>query len=673
MNDTSRDNINAVPQPPSLSSFLSDKQNDILHRSGVEICSLTVEKITAIVDRRVDEGSLSDEELVEFLKVANALYRGGAQIISDGEYDLTFLNELRLRHPRHPFLIEVEPEPAFLGKTVELPVRMLSTEKGYTRKSIDQWCSRIRKAAMDMGKNFEHLEFKVTPKLDGFAAYDDGKHLYTRGDGRRGTDITRVFERGLCVANSGERGLGAGEIVVNRRYFEENLQPYFENPRNFQTSVIKEKDLEEHAEKAIRDKAALFYPFAILPSWTGTWQELISDFDGIVARARASVEFDVDGVIIETTDTDLKNSMGATRHHHRWQIAYKENLAAAQVTVIEVVPQTSRSGRINPVAKVEPTRLSGAMIQRATAHHYKMVVDKGIGPGAIIELTRSGEVIPKIEKVLSPVAAIVPDECPSCKSKLVWDSDYLYCTNNIGCPAQIANTMEHFFKMLRHVDLFGTATVERLYDHGIRTVDEIYRLNAKDFGQMGFGPRQAENLVDQLNRSRAERIEDWRFLSAFGIFRLGPGNCEKLLAHYPLEDIFNLTEEQIIRVEGFAKKSASFLIEGLRRIKPLFAKLYSLGFNIERTLIKNISKKQLSPISGLHIVFTGTMTHGSRDDMEKEAKILGAKVGKAVSGKTNMLVTGENVGATKVNDAIQKGVRIVSEKDYLSILEKSVG
>jgi DNA ligase (NAD+) len=650
--------------------MFTDEQKEILERSETELRALTEEQVDAIVKGQIKETELSDDELVEFLEVANSLYRGGAGIISDAEYDFTFLSELRSRHPQHPFLHNVEPEAAFIGKTVELPARMLSTDKAYTKKKIEQWAANVKKKAMSKGKGFDSLEFRVTPKLDGFAAYDDGEHLYTRGDGRRGTDITRVFERGLSVADDGARGLGPGEIVVNRPYFDQNLQPYFENPRNFQTSVIKEKELEEHAEKAIKDKAAVFYPFALLPSWRGTWQQLMESFDAIVTDYRSRVSYDVDGVILEITDEELKSELGSTRHHHRWQIAYKENLQAAQVKVIEVFPQTSRSGRINPVARVEPTRLSGALIQRATAHHYKMVLDKGIGPGAVIELTRSGEVIPKIGNVITPVEPVVPERCPSCGSGVVWDGDYLYCTNNIECPAQIANTMEHFFRMLRHVDLFGSATIEKLYANGIRTVDEIYQLKAEDFeGRMGFGPKQSENLVDQLNRSRSERIEDWRFLTAFGVFRLGPGNCEKLLGHYPLEEVFNLTEEEVVAVEGFAQKTATVVVEGLKRVKPLFDKLYALGFNLERTPILEQSEKATSPISGLQIVFTGAMTHGSRDDMEKEAKSLGAKVGKSVTGKTNILVTGENVGATKMNDARAKGVKILTEEEYLAQLK----
>jgi DNA ligase (NAD+) len=649
---------------------LTEDQKAILYRSDVQLKFLTVEKIVAVAERRIDEDALADDELVEFLQVANALYRGGAGIISDAEYDLTFIAELRRRNPHHPYLSQVEPEAAFVGKTVELPVRMLSTEKAYSKREIEQWAARIKKTAMELGKDFDKLRFKVTPKLDGFAAYDDGDRLYTRGDGRRGTDISRVFERGLYVATGGNRGLGAGEIVVDRRYFDENLALFFENPRNFQSSVIKEKELDDHAEQAILEKAAVFYPFALLPSWEGTWQELIGAFDAVILRMRSAVNYDVDGAIIEITDDELKDNLGATRHHHRWQIAYKENAETAQVKVVNVVPQTSRSGRVNPVAEVEPTRLSGAMIQRATAHHYKLVLDKGIGPGALIELTRSGEVIPKIERVITPVTPVIPDQCPSCGSELIWDGDYLYCTNNIECPAQIASTMEHFFRVLRNVDLFGSATIEKLYEHGIRSVDQIYKLESRDFINMGFGPKQSENLVEQLARSKEERIEDWRFLAAFGIFRLGQGNCEKLLANHYLENIFELSESEIVKIEGFAEKTASAVIKGLNRIKPLFQQLMSLGFNLERTqlLSEAGTGRPESPINQLQIIFTGTMQHGSREQMEKEAKSLGAKIGKSVTSKTDLLVTGENVGATKITEAGKKNVRIITEEEYLRMI-----
>lgn len=654
--------------------MFNNKQKEILKRSKIKLKVLKEDKVFEIAERRVDEGALSDTELVEFLEVANAFYRGGEQIITDAEYDFTFIAELRIRNPAHPFLQGVEPEAAFVGKTVKLPVRMLSTEKAYTEDAIIKWVNRIKKAAEEIAINFDELVFLLTPKLDGFAAYDDGERLYTRGDGKRGTDITRVIQRGLVIASGGSRGLGAGEIVVARDYFEKNLSKHFENARNFQASVVKEKELEEHAAKAIKDKAAVFYPFVSLPSWEGTYKKLKDNYDNIINDVWSSVDYDVDGVIFEITDDELKEYLGATRHHHRWQIAFKENVEKAKVRVIRVIPQTSRTGRVNPVVEVEPTRLSGAMIHRATAHHYGMVKEKGIGSGAIIELVRSGEVIPKIESVIEPAAT--PDietNCPSCKTKLIWDDDYRFCPNNIECPAQITHTIEHFFKVLGNIDGFGPATIKKLYEHDVRTVPEIYRLTVDDFKEKCFGPKQAENLYNQLIRSRTEPIEDWRFLAAFGIFRMGTGNCEKLLIHYQLEKIFDLKIEDISSVEGFAEKTSEVVVQGLKKIRHTFDVIHELRFNLERTMLvsEQIESGEISPISGKLIVFSGTMKRGSRTDMQAEAKKLGAKVGSAVTGKTDYLVAGEKVGASKISAAESKGIEVLTEDEYLFFIKKN--
>ena len=651
--------------------MFSSKQKEILKLSNLSTRMLTEERVFEIAGRPLDL-ELPDFELEEFLKIANALYRGGEEIVTDNEYDFVFLAELKRRHPDHPFLKSVEPEPAFVGKTVLLPARMLSTEKTYDDEGVNKWVNRVRKAALDIGKDFNSLKFRLTPKLDGFAAYDDGVKFYTRGDGKRGTDITRVFDRGLTIAAGGSRGLGAGEIVVSKKYFERHLSKHFENARNFQASVVKEKELEIHAAKAINDKAAVFFPFSILPSWEGLYKEMESDYDKLIEKMWNSVDYDVDGVIFEITDDELKEYMGATNHHHRWQIAFKENADTAKVRVVTVIPQTSRTGRVNPVVEVEPVRLSGALIQKVTAHHYGMVKEQGIGKGAVIELVRSGEVIPKIEKVITPVTAKKEKYCPSCKTELVWDNDYLICTNNLECPAQITNTIEHFFKTLGNIDGFGPATIEKLYEYGVRNVLEIYQLNVDEFRKMGFGPKQSENLYNELKRSLSVEIEDWRFLAAFGVFRMGKGNCEKLLAHYPLKRIFELNTDEIASVEGFAKKTAETVVKGLSKIHGVFKAIHKLDFNLERSPLvsEKIESGEISVISGKLIVFTGSMQHGSRSEMQVDAKKLGAKIGASVTGKTDYLVMGDKVGSAKIAAAESKGVKLLTENEYFNLIGK---
>jgi DNA ligase (NAD+) len=189
---------------------------------------------------------------------------------------------------------------------------------------------------------------------------------------------------------------------------------------------------------------------------------------------------------------------------------------------------------------------------------------------------------------------------------------------------------------------------------------------------MGFGAKQAANLVAQLARSRAEEIEDWRFLAAFGVFRIGRSPCEKLLKKYSLEQVFNLTEADIIAIEGFAEKTATVVMNGFKRIQPLFEEIYALGFNLKssRDVKFYVSTKEQTahPLAGKLIVFTGTMLQGSRDEMKRQAKELGAKVGDAVSSKTDLLVIGEKVGAAKLQAAQAKGVKIITESQYLALM-----
>jgi len=611
--------------------------------------------------------ALNTDQMLTFLQAANAMYRAGCPAIEDAHYDSVH-QIFAGNNPQHEFVLQVEAEPVHVSKTVPLPVKMLSTDKAYSKDVIEKWITRIEKVAGELEIERDSIEIRVTPKLDGYAAYDDGTTLYTRGDGTRGQDISRVFDRGLKIGGDGKRGHGPGEIVVAKAYFEQNLAEQFENSRNIQASIIAEKNVDENIQKAIDDGAALFYPFAQLKSWQGGVSDFLAQFESITDEIWQSSEFDVDGVIIETTNDAIKNDMGATRHHHRWQIAYKANIEKAQVKVLNVVPQTARTGRVSPVVELEPTKLSGAEIRRATAHHYGMVKSKGIGAGALIELVRSGLVIPKIERVLEAAEPNLPEHCPSCNSDLVWDSDNLMCPNKIDCAAQAENSIIHFFKTLGNNDGFGPATISVLYAHGIKTIHDIYLLDDATLVDAGYKDKTVQNLLTQLQASRSLQIEDWRFLSAFGVIRLGQGSSERLLQHYGIESIFDVSEKQIAAIDGFAEKTAAAIVEGLANIKTEFNAIYGLGFNLEITPLLSEQGDEDNAIAGKTIVFTGSMAQGSRPEMEKQAKALGAKVSKSVSGKTDLLVTGDKVGAKKITDAQNKGVNVITEDQYLQLI-----
>ena len=611
--------------------------------------------------------SWTDEQLIAVLEATNACYRAGFPLVEDAFYDHHLLSALQAREPDHPFLLKVEPE-IVSGKTITLPQKMLSTDKAYSITEIEKWVTRIKKAADELSIPHSDVNIRITPKLDGYAAYDDGNTLYTRGDGVRGQDITRAFTRGLAVANQGERGLGPGEIVISKQYFDTFLSDQFENSRNIQAAIIAEKKIEPSVVKAIQDEACVFYPFALLPNWTGLIDVLAEDVEARIEPIWQAVDYDIDGVILETTHPDIKAHLGATRHHHRWQIAFKVNDESAEVEVLSVTPQTSRTGRVSPVAELVPTKLSGATISRATVHHYNMVQSNGVGPGAIVQLVRSGLVIPKIEKVITAVTPQLPDACPSCHSHLIWEADHLICPNKNDCPAQRENTLVHFFKTLGNNDGFGPKVVEKLCQNGVKHIHDIYALGPVDLMAWGFGEKTALNLVEQLNVSRSVAIEDWRFLAAFGITRLGGGNGEKLLQHHTLSELFDLTVDAMVEIDGFAQLSAEAIVEGLANVKTEFFKVYELGFNLIVTPKLSESDLADTVLFGKQVVFTGSMTSGSRSDMEKHAKTLGAKVGKSVSGKTTYLITGDKVGANKINAARDKGVTVLTELEYLAMI-----
>ena len=240
------------------------------------------------------KSELDSEELVQVLKASNALYRAGIQVITDQQYDL-YISMLRDINHLHPYLNQVEPEVLAEAKTVELPERMLSTEKAYSKEDIEKWLKRILKAAKEINVSEKEIELRVTPKLDGYAAFDDGTTLYTRGDGYRGQDITRAFERGLKVAQDGKRGLGPGEIVIKKSYFDKELSNIFENSRNIQAAIIAEKKVDENVQKAINDGACVFYPFVLIENKTAHFSEIIENFESIVEEMWDAVDFDIDG------------------------------------------------------------------------------------------------------------------------------------------------------------------------------------------------------------------------------------------------------------------------------------------------------------------------------------------------------------------------------------------
>jgi len=607
------------------------------------------------------------KELVEKLKTYNDAYRRGEPLISDAEYD-ALVERLRAMDPQHPFLSVVEPE-AFEGKVeVRHPSPMLSTEKAYTKEQLARFVARVQKEAGEIGVT--DVRFRVTPKLDGLAGRDDGTIFASRGNGEVGYEISSAFQKGVVPV--GGRGLGVGEIVIVMSYFKTHLSEEFEHPRNMVVGIISSDTLNDHARKALQGGMVRFVPYSQLVKWEGSASMLLEDTEEIIEELTRQVDYPVDGVVADVINEDVKAYMGATSHHYRWQIAIKSKGETAETEVRSVTWQVGRTGSITPVMEVEPVLLSGANIRRVTAHHAGMIQKEGIGEGAVIEIIRSGEVIPKLEKVLQRSAhVVIPNHCPSCQTPLIWQNDFLKCTND-DCPAQIEQRISHWFKTLGTADWFGIKTIRRLVENGFDTLEKVYGMEESDFAKLGFGPVQSKNLYNALQISRTKPVEDWRFLAAFGVSDLGKGDSRKILAHIPLEKLPDSRPEQIEAIDGFGKITSRSVSLGLEKIRDTFGTMRDM-FNIEQSQLSTDIQPLDTPIAGKGVVFTGKMTHGSREAMQAGARRMGAKVQTAVSGKTDFLIYGEKVGPSKIDKAKRLGVTIISESEYLDMISGTDG
>jgi DNA ligase (NAD+) len=605
------------------------------------------------------------EQLVQQLEHYNQAYRSGTPQISDAEYD-RLVEQLRALDPHHPYLQTVEPERFTERQEIRHPDPMLSTEKAYSIEQLERFIVRVTKAASEVGRS-EPL-FRLTPKLDGLAGRDDGKVFASRGNGIVGYEISSAFEKG--VVPIGGRGQGLGEIVVVQSYFEAHCADKFEHPRNMVVGIVASDTLNPDARQALEDGMVHFVPYNQLQYWQGVGDELIQDVYGIGDRLMAGVDYPLDGTVIETVSKRIRSHMGATAHHYRWQIAVKRK-GETKITHVESLTwQVGRTGNVTPVLLVAPVPLSGATIRRVTAHNAGMVRQRQIGPGARIEIIRSGEVIPKLEQVLTPAQQVeLPDSCPACSEPLSWRGDFLRCTN-VACPAKITQSISHWFKTLGSADWFGIKTIEKLVNAGYASLEKIYALTAEDFAAIGFGPVQSENLAEALQISRTKQVEDWRFLAAFGIADLGVGDSRRLLQHIELAGIFDATADQIEKINGFGEITSRSIVRGLGIVKQTFRHMMDLGFNLERTLLHSESPAVSSPIAGKRMVFTGKMARGSRQEIQNGARALGAIVQSAVSATTDFLVCGENVGPKKLEKASQLGVDILTEDEFYRLTDQ---
>ncbi|MBI9110179.1 BRCT domain-containing protein [Maridesulfovibrio ferrireducens] len=613
--------------------------------------------------KKTDEKKIA--ELVKRLEKHNEDYRRGMPTISDARYD-ELTEELRDLAPEHSYLTKVEPESFSNKIEIRHPKPMLSTEKAYTVEELERFVQRVKKEAKSLG--IQTVEYRITPKLDGLAARDDGNIFATRGNGEVGYEISSAFAKGVIAV--GGRGQGVGEIVCSQDYFDEHLSDVFEHPRNMVVGIVTSDNVNEASKQALQDEAIRFVPYSTLPKKVVNGEELVRDVWKITDELWEQADYPLDGMVAEVTDKKLQDALGATAHHYRWQIAIKKKGESAVTTVNEIRWQVGRMGAVTPVMEVEPVSVSGATISNVTAHNAGMLRDHSIGKGAIIRIIRSGEVIPKLEEVIKPADSVeLPTLCPSCEAELYWQNDFLKCPD-FNCPARAEQRLEYWFKTLGNADWFGKKTISRLVKAGRSSLESVYTMGEEDFSKLGFGPVQSSNLAEAIYISRTKETDDWRFLAAFGIPDLGKADSRKLLGNFKLEDIVTVKQAQLADIHGFGAITSYSVTAGIKAIKETILHMLEFNFNLRRTPLEVETESIESPITGKGIVFTGKMIQGSREDMQAMARKLGANVQTSVTGKTNFLVCGSNVGEKKMEAARAKGVEIMTESEFMDIVSK---
>jgi DNA ligase (NAD+) len=600
-----------------------------------------------------------ENKLVDLLTKYNKAYRAGEPLVSDSEYDL-ITEELRELNPEHVFLHSVEEEEFAGKKEVNHPEPMLSTQKFYIGKgSLDNWTNNVKAAYEELG--IEGGKIRVTAKLDGLAGMDYGHCLATRGNGSKGFDVSKIFDFGVVPV--GGRGLGVGEIVLSKEYFDTNLKEIMSHPRNVVGGIVgSDNTLNPDAKKALDAGAVQFMPYSQLEAIFVEFDDLEDRCAELLEYFQDTTDFYIDGIVAEADNREVYEHMGYTGHHRKSQIAIKTIGETSTVEVVSVEWQVGRT-RITPVINIKPTNISGAMVSKLSGHHAGNIKEQQIGKGAKGLAVRAGEVIPTWLNTIQPSDNIsVPCECPSCNTPVVWVGDFIECQNS-SCDGKAESNLRHFIGNME-ILLFGKRAIEILVSNGFTRPSDLFSLTYEDYKEMGFGDKQSENFIDSIKTTLKKEIPDTRFVASWGVSNLGKGDSRKILEHMSISDLIKADKTDISSLFGFAEKSSRIITEGIQKNITEIEKLIALGLNLKVTQT-NTEKSGLA-LFGEKIVFTGKV-NTPRKELKEMALTGGADVQSGVNKKTTILVAGESAGS-KLKKAEDLGVKIISEEDFLEMV-----
>ncbi len=574
--------------------------------------------------------------------------------------------------------------------------RMWSLEDIFNREDLEAWLKKTYK--LD-----ENISFYCEPKYDGASldlVYENGVLVrgITRGDGSVGELITQNVKtiRSIPLTIEHKELIEIrGEVVIFKEEFEkinairlkEGEAP-FANPRNAAAGSLRQLDSSITAqrnlvflpygigennlqEKLLHEKMQRIYQMGFRKPPQSRVCKNGDEIEAIYQQMnteRDSYEMMLDGMVIKVNEISAQIDMGYTVKVPRWAVAYKFPALEKITQVKDIILQVGRTGAVTPVAIVAPTEIDGAVVERATLHNFDEIQRKDIRLGDSVIILRSGDVIPKIMKVLvhkrkgNEKEFIKPTHCPICASELLQEDVLLKC-QNLSCEARVVNSIIYFAsKPCLNIDGLGIKIVEILFKSGlIKNVVDLFALTLEDLLTLeGFKEKKAQNLLTALENAKGQ--EYWRFINSLGIEHIGE------VASKTLADAFgaaftSASKEEIIACDGIGEEMAESLLEFIRVNRQTIEKLESIL--VPREPLQKEEAKE-NAFKGKTVVLTGSMSE-SRGSIKTLLENLGAKVSSSVSKKTDFLIYGEDAGS-KYEKAISLGVKTLTEEEMRGIL-----
>ncbi|MDH3365705.1 MAG: NAD-dependent DNA ligase LigA [Thermoplasmata archaeon] len=633
--------------------------------------------------------------------------------ISDYEYDM-LLKELSALEADNPELIlpdsptqRVSGRPLDEFSQVEHMVSMLSLDNCFSPDELREFDGRVRKWLGGVG-----VEYVVELKIDGLGIallYQDGVLVRgaTRGDGRVGEDVTSNVRtiRSIPLRLAPSSGLSSTEIRgevylpvegfrrLNKEREDAGLQA-FANPRNAAAGSIRQLDPRVAAERPLEATFyALSYNDGPMPDTHTDCLETIAKaglktspairvfktIEGVLDHIsswesrRDDVEYEIDGMVVKVNSIDHQRRLGSTAKNPRWAIAYKFPAKQMTTRLLDIRIQVGRTGALTPVAILEPVDIGGVTVSRATLHNESEIVRKGLMIGDRVLVERAGDVIPQVVKPIveartgKELPFEMPKLCPECGSRTsrAEDEAVRRC-DNASCPAQVKERLLHFCSRdAMDIEGIGPSLIDQIVDTAlVRDVADLYALTPERLmGLEGIAQKSAKGVVDAIEASRAREFE--RLLFALGIRHVGFTTARDLAAAFKsMNSLMSASVDDLSKVHGVGGIVASSVRRFLENPAnvALVQRLEGLGLSMV------VSARKTGPFEGKTFLFTGELKSMTRQEANDRIVSLGGVVGASVTKSTDYVVAGDSPGS-KLQKAKKKGKRIISEEEFLKMIE----